>query len=232
MRTTLFLLAALTLMSASKCRNDASPLAGLETSGCFGFCPVFKLEVLNNGLVRYEGIQFVEKMGKDSFRLTSDELKQLKTKVKEVNLWQYPDLIKTAVMDAPFATLTAYDGDSIKNVRGSFDRPKPLRELEDLLTDRAEAHDFRVKQGVNPNEPPAATRKEVVVKLKPELNAGNWIAQFQEIRLRLLRRLGEENIWLVAYDPKEIDEKTLLDLLKDSDGVVEAQTNLPVKDRN
>lgn len=235
MKTLLFALASLTLVAAGKCRKsaaDASPLVGLETSGCFGYCPVFKLNVLNNGLVRYEGLQFVEKTGKDSFQLTFDELKRLKTKVQEVNLWQYPDLIKTQVADAPFATLTAYKADSSKNVRGSIDRPKPLLELEDLLKDLAVAHGFEVKRGVNPNEPPAGTLKEVMVKLKPEVNAGNWITQFQEFKLRLVRRLGEENIWLVAYDPKQIDEQTLLETLKNVDGVVEAQKNMPVKERN
>jgi hypothetical protein len=235
MKTLLFALASLTLVAAGKCRKsaaDTSPLVGLETSGCFGYCPVFKLQFLNNGLVRYEGLHFVEKMGKDSFFLAKEELDQLKAKVKEVNLWQYPDLIKTDVVDAPFATLTAYDGDRSKSVRGSFDRPKPLLELEDLIKDLAEAHDFRVKQGVNPNEPPAGTLKEVIVKLKPDVNAGNWITQFQEFKLRLVRRLGEENIWLVAYDPKQIDEQTLLESLKNVDGVVEAQTNMPVKERN
>jgi hypothetical protein len=237
MKTLLLVLSALTLVSAEKCKKntrggDKSPLVSLETGGCFGYCPVFKLQALNNGLVRYEGLYNVEKPGKDSFMLSSDELKRLKTKVKEVNLWQYPDLIKTDVQDAPFATLTAYEGERSKSVRGSFDRPAPIVELEDLLKDLAEAHDIKVKHGVNPNSPPTGTTKEIIVQLKPEVNAGNWITQIQEIKLRLVRRLGEENIWRVSYNPKEIDEKTLIEFLKSMDDVLEAQTNKPVKDRN
>lgn len=235
MKATFLLLISLALVSASKCRKnaaDTSPLVGLETTGCFGFCPIFKLEFLNNGLVRYEGVRFLEKIGKDSFNLTKEELKQLKTKVKEVNLWQYPDMIKTDVVDAPFATLTAWEAGKSKSVRGSIDRPAPLLELEGMLKDLAVAHSFDVKRGVNPNDISETNRREIIVKLKPDLNAGNWIGQFTEFKLQLVRRISTENIWRVAYDYKQVDEKTLIDLMKDMDGVLEVQPNHQAQDRN
>ncbi|MBV6439177.1 MAG: hypothetical protein DYG98_20485 [Haliscomenobacteraceae bacterium CHB4] len=237
MKTLLFFLSALAFFSAEKCKKkspggDASNLVSLETGPCFGFCPVFKLEVLNNGFVRYNGERFVEKVGKDSFYLTRTELKQLKEKIQSVNLWQYPDMIKTDVVDAPFATLIAYEGEKSKTVRGSIDRPAPLLELEGLLKDLAEAHGLQLKRGINPNSPPSGTMKEVIVQLKPDVNAGNWVNQFTEFKLRLVRRISAENIWIVAFDPKQIEEKALIDVLKDMDGVVEVQTNMPAKDRN
>lgn len=237
MKTLLFVLSALAVFSAEKCKKkssggDTSNLVGMETGACFGYCPVFKLHVLNNGLVRYEGIRFVEKPGKDSFRLTETELKQLKTKVKEANLWQYPDMIKTDVVDAPFVTLTAYEEGKSKSVRGSIDRPAPLLELEGFLKDLTEAHGIQVKRGVNPNSPPAGTQQEVIVKLKPDVNAGNWINQFTEFKLRLVRRISAENTWLVSFDPKQIEEKMLIDMLKETGEVVEVQSNKPVKERN
>ena len=236
MKAILFLLLSLTTMSAGKCKKkaaaDVSNLISMETGPCFGYCPVFKLEVLNNGRVRYEGIRFVERLGLDSFQLSETEIKQLKTKMQSVNLWQYPDMIQTDVVDAPFTTLTAFRDGKSKTVRGSIDRPGPLLELEGLVKDLAEAHDFQLKRGVNPNMPPAGTVKEVIVKLKPDVNAGNWINQFTEFKLRLVRRLATENIWLVSYDPKQIEEKTLIDALKDMEGVLEVQTNKPVKERN
>lgn len=239
MRTTLLLLTALSLLSAAgKCRKnasgggDTSPLVSLECGPCFGYCPVFKLDVLNNGHVRYEGIRFAEKIGKDSFNLNADELKQLKDKVKEANLWQHPDLIKTNVADAPFATLTTWQEGKSKSVKGSIDRPKTLLELEGMLKDLAGAHGFEVKRGVNPNDVPEANRREVLVKLKPDVNAGNWVRQFTEFKLQLVRRVSEENIWRVAYDHKQVDEKTVMETLKNSAGVLDVQPNQQVQDRN
>ncbi|MBK7938405.1 MAG: hypothetical protein IPJ82_15590 [Lewinellaceae bacterium] len=234
MKTFLFTLATLMLMSAGKCgkTHKVQHLVAIESGSCFGFCPVFKLIVQNDGWVHFEGIRFTEKIGKDSFQLTADELKRLKTKVKDVNLWQYPDHVETHIADAPYVTLTAFDGKNVKQVKGSVDRPAPLLELENLLKDLAEAHGIAVKRGVNPNEIPDASKRELIVRLKPELNAGNWIAQFSDIRIRLVRRLSEDNIWLLTYDGTQVEEKTLIEILKKTDGVVDVQSNKKVQERN
>ena len=102
---------------------------------------------------------------------------------------------------------------------------------EDLLKDLAEAHDFQVTRGINPNEPPVNSRQEVIVLLKPELNAGNWIRQFTEFKFLLIRRVSEQNMWVIAYDPKQIAEKAVLALFKDAEGVLEVQVNRAVQDR-
>ncbi len=217
--------------TGQKSLADNTPFVELKTGACFGYCPVFRLTVRNNGWVDYEGLLFAERQGSDSFQLTKAELGRLRTKVKQVDLWQYPDHIKSDVMDAPSATLSVFKAGTVKSVLGSIDRPAPLLELEDLLKDMAEAHDFQVKRGVNPNEPPLHSRREVIVRLQPEINAGNWIQQFTEFRFLLVRRVSEENMWVVAYDPKQIDEKAVLALFKESKGAIDAQTNKTVKDR-
>ncbi|MBL7774422.1 MAG: hypothetical protein JNK89_00375 [Saprospiraceae bacterium] len=210
---------------------DQAPFVELRTGGCFGYCPMFRLTVRNNGRVEYEGFNFAERPGLDSFQLRADELRMLKEKVGQVNLWQYPDQIKSDVVDAPSATLTVFKDGQSKSVLGSIDRPAPLLQLEDLLKDLAEAHDFQVRRGVNPNEPPPGSRREVIVLLKPEVNAGNWIRQFTEFKFLLVRRVSEANMWIVAYDPKQLDEASVLALFKDQPDVLEVQTNQAAPDR-
>lgn len=198
-------------------------LVELRTGACFGYCPVIRLTVRESGLVEYEGQQFAERQGLDSFRLTKDEMKRLRKQVRQVNLWQYPDRVESQVADAPWATLTVARDGKTKSVAGSMDRPEPLLELENAIKNLAETHGFQVKRGVNPKEPPIGTRREVVVTLQPELNAGNWIQQFQDIRLLLIRRLSEENKWILAYDPAEIGEKELLQLFHNTEGVLRVE---------
>ncbi|HMX39339.1 MAG TPA: DUF6438 domain-containing protein [Saprospiraceae bacterium] len=218
--------------SKNSTSSPGSPLVALHTGGCFGYCPVYKLTVLSNGRVRYEGERFVEKEGRDSFLLNTEELSRLKQKIQEVNLWQYPDRIPSEIVDAPSATLVVYEGSRMKKVQGSVDRPAPVLELENMIKDLAEAHDFHVKRGVDPRAVPESSRKELIVKLKPEVNAGNWIAQFTDLRLRLVKRLTADNIWLVAYDSKEVDEASIIELLKNTEGAVEVQVNAKVQERN
>lgn len=234
MKTIFLSLASLLLLAAGKCgkTREARSLVAMESGACFGFCPVFKLTALGDGLVYFEGIRYTEKIGKDSFNLTAGELKNLKAKVREVNLWQYPDNVETHVADAPYVTLTAWEGKKVKTVKGSIDRPAPLLELENLLKDLAEAHGIDVKRGVNPNEIPDASKRELIVRLRPELNAGNWIAKISDIKIRLVRRLSEDNIWLVTYDGTQVQEQSLIDMLKKMDGVLDVQANKKVKERN
>ncbi len=219
----LVLTVLLSCKTGQKAAQQRAPFVELKSGACFGFCPVFRLTVRNNGLVAYEGIRFAEKIGLDSFQLTRAEMAGLREKVQQVNLWQYPERIETQVADAPFATLTVFRDDQSKSVSGSIDRPAPLLELENLLKELAEKHDFQVTRGVNPDEIPANRRQEVIVTLQPEINAGNWIREFSAYRFQLVRRMSSENIWLVAYDPEQIKEDAVLKLFKNSKGVTDAR---------
>jgi len=112
-----------------------------------------------------------------------------------------------------------------------MDRPQPVLDLQKMLQNTAEAHGLKVNKGVNPNEIPPEQRREVVVLLKPEVNAGNWIRQFTDIKVQLLQRTGTENRWLVGYNPKEIEEKAVLERLRNSEGAVEATPNRRSQER-
>jgi hypothetical protein len=210
----------------------ALPMIDLETHGCRGYCPAYKLQVFQNGAVAYEGLRNMEKMGKAVFSLTPNELAKLKGKMADVNLWQYPERFPSTIADAPASTLTIHDRDKSHSIYGAIERPKPIIELENLLKDLTEAHGLRVKRGIDPNAIEEDALGEVLVKLKDGINAGNWITQFDKPKLRLLRRISSENLWLVAYDTTQIGEEDLIKRLKSTEGVVEAQPNRTVKERD
>lgn len=225
------LLAFFACKSGEKKTLSTAPLLELRTTGCYGYCPVYRLLARHDGSVEYEGIQFVNLQGKTVFYLQADELARLKAKIEAVNLWQYPDVIETRVADAPGAVLSVYKGGKTKSVRGSMDRPKPVVELENLFKDLAEAHDLKVKRGVAPSQQPASA-PELIVRLRPGVKAQEWIKTFSAIHLRLLERISADNTWRIGYDPKEIEEKGLVDLLKSMEDVLSAEPNLRVEDRN
>jgi allophanate hydrolase subunit 1 len=88
-----------------------------------------------------------------------------------------------------------------------------------------------VKQGIDPNALPADA-PELLVKLKTEVNAGNWVMGIQNVKLRLLRRVSAENTWLLAFDPKQISAEQLIETLKALPDVLEVQRNKKTSDRN
>jgi hypothetical protein len=232
-----YLLLVFGLLTASTGEKPAvadhkGPYVEFTQHPCRGFCPSYRLTFRQDGMVEYEGLRNVEKMGKTTFRLSRAERNRLKAGVKKANVWKYPETIDSEIADAPTATITVWAGKKKKSVTGSVDRPKPLLELERVIKELAEIHGLNVRDGVDPNAPPPATRRELIVKLKPEINAGNWIVQFQEIRLRLVRRVSAENTWIVAYDPAEIQEKTVVGMIKSTQGVIDVQPNGAPKERD
>ncbi|MEQ1747577.1 MAG: DUF6438 domain-containing protein [Saprospiraceae bacterium] len=152
--TIAILFLALPGCQAGKNAQSEMPLVELQTGGCYGYCPVVRLAVRHDGWVTYEGKQFAERQGRDSFCLTAEEVKQLRVFVRRANVWQFPDRIESQVVDAPWSTLTVFRDGIAKSVIGSIDRPERLLELENAIKNMAEAHGFQVKQGVKlPDKP-------------------------------------------------------------------------------
>ncbi len=211
------------------------PMVSLETTPCRGYCPVFKLTFMDNGAAQYEPIRFVKSATASTFQLTAEELETLKKKLNGTNLWQYPESFKTQIMDAPGATLIAHRGVEQKTVRGSVERPKPIKDLQAHLEQLAKIHGIDLGSA-DPNELPDNGKKtELLVKLKPDINAGNWLRDLNntsKANLRLVRRVTAENIWVVAFDGAVHPQAEMLDLLRANEHVLEAQPNSKADDRN
>ena len=218
------ILSAVVLVSGNCSRKtipnirDHTALVQLETRSCRGFCPAYILLFRNDGVLEYEGIRSVEKMGLDTVQLSEKELRQLQGLVASLHLRQYPERIESQVADAPIATITIFDGPNRYEVTGSIDRPKPLLEFELLLKNLAESKGLRVKEGVDLQEQ-TSEQQEIAILFLPEVNPGNFMMLFEEIKLRIVRRISAENHWIVTYNAHQITEKQLLELLKGMDGV-------------
>lgn len=221
--------AAAVFAACNSSKNLSAPdtkLVELRTSGCRGFCPIYRLTFWNNGKAEFEGIKFTAQAGLRNFVLDKTELADLQALVADANLWQYPDRIESTVADAPSATLTAFgDNGKTKSVTGSIDRPKPLLELEARLKRLAEKNGLQVQRGVDANQPAPGYQRELIVQLKDDVNAGNWLRQFQELRLQLVKRIPPNNTWVVAYDTRDVSEKSVLELFRSMEGCISAQPN-------
>lgn len=211
--------------------NDKSALIQFEQFGCRGFCPSYKLTFFNNGVMAYEGLRNVALTGPAEKNITAEELRQLKAQVLSVNLWQYPEKIESQVADAPYASMTVTLGDKSHAVSGSIDRPRPILDLEASIKNLAEAHGLSVKRGVDPNALPEQA-PQLIVKLKDDINAGNWIMAVKNVKLSLVRRLSAENTWLIAFDATQISAEKLIEALKAMKEVIDVQRNDKVTDRN
>lgn len=213
--------------------QDTIPLAVFEKGACFGFCPVFSIAVYPDGQARYMGVQYVEQEGEVRFQLDASELRALRAALEEANLWEQPEQFPTQIADAPFSTWQVFGpGGATRRVAGNMDRPDALLRLDRLMISIGQAHGLELTQGVSPHEPRRAYRKELIVLLEEGVNPGNWMMQFEPLRLQLVRRLGTPNRWIIAYDEGEISGKDLQERLRKAPGVLGVDLNAPAQERH
>jgi len=240
MRFQLFIIISLVLaifvfMACKSKKNISEPtkegkLISLQMTGCYGYCPVYTLTVFNSGKLLFEPQMFTFQTDTIEKKITDTQLTNLKRIVTETNLTQYPDRIESGIADAAMGILKIYDPE--KSVMGSIDRPEPLLNLEHHLKELGKAHGIETMKGRNPADPHPETAKEVIVSLKEEVNAGNWIMQFGDMKLRLVKRLPSGNTWLIEYDTTQLTEAQVLEVFTTDKDVEAAQGNPMVDDRN
>ncbi|MBL7807840.1 MAG: hypothetical protein JNN28_08510 [Saprospiraceae bacterium] len=209
----------------------AEVLIKLETYGCKGYCPVYKLTFNVDGTMNYSGYRHVEEVGEKYAKLTADEFSKLKNAVRRANLWELSEELPVTVADAPYHAFTVYEKDKKRKVKGAGPLPKDLEHLNQLMKDIAENHGMMVKKGVDPNDP-SNMKGEVLVQFRQDINAGNFCMQFMEMKTRPLRRVSEDNIWILGFNPSELTEAQFIDILKGMDGVINAQSNKKLQQRN
>jgi Domain of unknown function (DUF6438) len=208
-----------------------APFVTLATSGCRGYCPVFTLALKQNAYVEYTPDRYCAVAEKRTFRLTQAEYDLLKTQVAAIPYKKYPAYIESTIADAPAATLTFHERDTAYSITGTIDRPKSLIELENTIRDIAAAHGIDTRKAFDPNETPPASASELLVQLKEEINAGNWITQIQVGNPRLVRRIPPNNAWVVSFDHTQIGVKEMIAVIEGSVDVVRVARNMRSSER-
>ena len=100
-----------------------------ETTGCYGTCPIMKLKIYKNGTVSYEGIDYTEKNGYYSGRLTGAQLNFVKRNLSYLNFRTLDEHYEAMWTDDETCKISIRLKDKIiKTFVYGFDKePVPLR---------------------------------------------------------------------------------------------------------
>jgi len=69
----------------------AGPVITLERTTCFGTCPAYKLTIFADGMVLFEGKEFVKHKGKAQGQITKAQLDQLMREFNRINYMKLDD---------------------------------------------------------------------------------------------------------------------------------------------
>jgi len=109
----------------------------LERTICCGRCPVYKLTIFGDGLVAYNGLEFVAVTGRHSVNVSKDKIRQLIAAFKKAKFFSlnnhYVEFMGT---EDPFAITSLTINGKKKRVRhflGDYNAPRQLKILEDEI---------------------------------------------------------------------------------------------------
>ncbi|MEZ4983798.1 MAG: DUF6438 domain-containing protein [Saprospiraceae bacterium] len=231
----LALLAVAYISMASTCRpltsqdfSKMKPRIEMQKGACFGSCPVYKLTIYQGGIAAYEGQRFTERVGLHTKKLSSEAYKTLIAAFQEAEMWSFQNTYKAEVPDLPTVTITYYEGDQVKSVKGKDGRPTKIIELEKMLTAIAdsggwerqsgEGNSYGVEDGVIANE--------LIVNLSPEVDASVWVIQFAKQDMQIVKRISPESpYWLFRYNPNTVAPTEMLETVRRDPYVLSAEFN-------
>ena len=210
---------------------------------CFGRCEVYTLNVYENGLLTFAGERFTDKPGYWEANIDRRRVVSLLDSFERADFASYPRVFISDIPDAPSVTMT-YTNEAGNTYTTSFKEnyPDELEGLDRALVRLAHGTNFRQVSATIPenvtNTPatvqPVAnnTRQELIVHLKPDVNAKAWVIAYAKQNVTVKERISPNgNYYLLESDPNIMGAEELLGFLRQDESVISAQLNQAVTPR-
>jgi len=112
------------------------PLATIERTACFGWCPVYKVTIFRDGALDYEGKRYVRTKGPASGHLSPEQIAALDALFQNSRYLDFKDAYQEHSMTDSPSTYTSYTPaggkpKSVKHYHGDATAPKQLGAVED-----------------------------------------------------------------------------------------------------
>jgi hypothetical protein len=109
----------------------------LERTGCFGACPVYTVEIKNDGTVTYEGRANVAVQGKKTASISKEKIQDLFRRFEEAGVFEMIDR-SLPIMDAPSVILEVKVGTQSRRVQDYRLEETDVKKLAKLVDEVAE----------------------------------------------------------------------------------------------
>ncbi len=118
---------------ASQKNQPPKLLMEMSRSSCMGVCPVYIMQIYDNGLVQLVGEKNIEQIGTYKAMLTSEELIALKKQFDEIDFFTLEDEYVKRVSDLPTTYISYTLGDQTKRIKDYYGAPEGLKNLENYI---------------------------------------------------------------------------------------------------
>ncbi|MCS7074347.1 MAG: DUF6438 domain-containing protein [Bacteroidia bacterium] len=110
--------------------NKKPVVLGLERTGCKGTCPIYKMTILEDGTVNYNGKMFVKNVGNFTKKIKLSDLRELKKQAEEAGFFKLEDRYEDkGIADLPSFLITYSNGKQTKTILCHRNYPESLGKL-------------------------------------------------------------------------------------------------------
>lgn len=239
------LLAALTLcfgcelLQPSLRRADTyTKRVSYHRGSCFGRCPVYTLDLYDNGLLVYTGERFTERTGTWQRTIDRRRATALLDSFERADFANYPRNFRSEIADASVIDVSYLTRGGRRYQTSYSDyAPEELRQLDRAMRRLAALPGYRPYHDSIPANPfapvvdPAAVH-EFIVELAPGTNAGAWVVSLANEGGAVRERISPNgNYYLITTRARAAAAEDVLDKIRRNEAVLSAQMNRAVRPR-
>jgi len=115
--------------SVLKENTDNKLILELETTSCYGTCPVYHLQIYTNGTAILHGKEHLDKIGNYKSNIEKEKLNELITSFENASFFEFDDSYRSQFKDLPTKYITYHKNGESKKVMAYDNIPKNLTEL-------------------------------------------------------------------------------------------------------
>ncbi|GAA5221151.1 DUF6438 domain-containing protein [Membranihabitans marinus] len=219
---TITLLSILTACTSQRSMQNTSTkdtvLLTYHRNGCYGFCPVYQVEIKKNGQGQFIGQRYVSIMDSMDFELSPPSLAEIET-IRQSQ--EYIDLSITESDQIIVDAASLYFKDHVMNKEGLIKGiiPPSIKALTAIVDRRLKELEY-----IPGNGETAIVQEEIIVQIKPNQDLHTINGEYKTFSLFYLKSLGQDIALYKMILPKNKVEAAL-EQIKQMPNVVEVQKN-------
>jgi TonB family protein len=101
----------------------------IERTPCYGRCPVYSLEIMSNGKIKYEGKRNVDKMGVYNYKVSPQKVKSLFAFIEKNKISSLKNKYEQVATDLPRLHMAFIIAKKTKKIQNAEAGPKYLEEI-------------------------------------------------------------------------------------------------------
>lgn len=209
----------------------------MDKGACFGSCPVYTLDIDNNGNAVYEGRRFTQKVGKHKHKLNGDQMSEISLLLERMNFFALQENYNSDIADLPTVAISHTNKGLSKTVSGKDNRPKPILELQKLLENIVNQDGWvsmeepkksvdDISEEEEETEEPKIIEREIIIKFNSGTIISRWMKGYKEYQMYVKKPLDDsKRTWIVQYNPRLVSPQVLLHKVQSDPGVDSAEFN-------